>query len=216
MSVASSLSTIEIKEPFWGGETTNICEVEPCTPPRIERKTLLDPMSIRNVGDFLVAWSDRVHVNRMTVLNAEIGNLLYDILDCGHKEVVLNNLMAKIATARNASELSVPLWSYNTVEYDSDLEGTSWADKPYGEFDTMHEFIRDAGYETYISASNIRVHQVILNTAALSRLASAFDDEYFIIKTTKTLQGTINHARVYTVKLILEFWPGGVPQWRKY
>lgn len=221
MSVASSsLSTIEMAEStFWGGEATNICEVEPCTPPRIERQkmsNLLESLDIHELDKFLIAWSDRKYSLRMQILNAEIENLLYDILDSGHKEYVLNSLIDKIATAKDASELNVPLWSYTTTEYDEDQEGTSWADKPYAGFDTMAEWIRNVGYETYISASNVTVHSVITETAALTRLAGTFNDEYFIVRTVKTLQGSEGPAHIYNVKLILEFWPGSVPLWRKY
>jgi len=217
MADVSNISSIEMNDEtlLWGGEPSDLPYF---TPPRIQRKkmTLLDPLDIYELDKYLVAWSDREYHNKVTVLNAEIGNLLYDILDDGRKEAVLNSLIDKIATSKNVSELSVPLWSYNTVEYDNDQEGTSWADKPYQGFDTMREWARDAGYETYISASNVTVHEVIIGTAALHRLKRAFNDEHFIVETVKTLQGTINNAKVYTVNLVLEFWPGGVPLWRKY
>jgi hypothetical protein len=143
----------------------------------------------------------------MAVLNAEVNNLLLDILGHGKKGAVMDALVDVIATAKSVKDLKVPLWSYKTVEYGHDAEGTSWADKPYDGYETSREWCRVYGCETYVSASHYSANYLFKNTDAMTRLAAAFSDDYFRIGTHKVLEWDDGAVRAYTVYLSLEFWP---------
>jgi hypothetical protein len=212
-----SFSTIEIKdenELFWGGDEPQTPPpvvraqlIAPGAPAREKRRDPLQPLDANVLDEILVAWSDRSHQNRMAVLNAEADNLLMDILGHGRKERVMDALADTIATAKRNIELKVPLWSYKTVEYGRDIEGTSWADKPYDGFTSSRDWARCYGYETYITASRYSVDYIFKHTDAMKRLAEAFSDEYFRVVKHKTLDWDDGEVCCYTVSLWLEFWP---------
>ena len=212
-----SFSTIEIKdenENLWGGDEPQTPPpvvraqlIAPGAPAREKRRDPLQPLDTNMLDEILVAWSDRSHQNRMAVLNAEADNLLMDILGHGHKEAVMDALADVIATAKGVTELKVPLWSYKTVEYERDAEGTSWADMPYDGFETSREWAQYYGYETHVSASRYSVEYLFKHTDAMKRLEAAFADEYFRVVKHKVLDCEDEAARAYTVYLTLEFWP---------
>jgi hypothetical protein len=220
-----SFSTIDIKEEnFWGG-------VEPQTPPPVIRAQLkvpnapsrdikardpLKPLDTNALDELLVAWSVRSHQNRMAVLNAEADNLLTDILGNGRKERVLDALTDTIATAKRRTDLKVFLWSYKTVEYGRDIEGTSWADKPYDGFTTSRDWARCYDYETYITASRYSVDYIFKHTDAMKRLVEAFSDKYFKVTKRKTVDYADGEVTCYTVNLWLEFWPSKTAEVRHY
>jgi hypothetical protein len=208
-----SVSTIEIKDetcwmdvPQTPPPVVRAQLVAPDAPARVRRDPL-KPLDINALDEILVAWSDRSYQNRMAVLNAEADNLLWDILGAGKKEAVMDALTDIIATAKGVTELKVPLWSYKTVEYDYDAEGTSWADKPYDGFDTSREWAHHYGYETHVSASRYSVEYLFKHTDAMKRLEAAFADDYFRVVKHKVLDCEDEAARAYTVYLTLEFWP---------
>jgi len=212
-----SFSTIEIKdenELFWGGEEPQTPPpvvraqlIAPGAPAREKRRDPLQPLDANVLDEILVAWSDRSHQNRMAVLNAEADNLLMDILGHGHKERVMDALADTVAAAKRNTELKVPLWSYKTVEYGHDIEGTSWADKPYDGFTTSREWAQYYGYETHVSASRYSAEYLFKHTDAMKRLAEAFSDEYFRVVKHKTLDWDDGEVCAYTISLWLEFWP---------
>lgn len=218
-----SFSTIEIKDEnanFWGGE-------EPQTPPPVVRAQMapgaparpsrdpLKPLDPNALDEILVAWSARSHQNRMAVLNAEADNLLTDILGNGRKERILDALADTIATAKHRTDLKLFLWSYKTVEYGRDIEGTSWADKPYDGFTTSRDWARCYGYETYITASRYSAEYIFKHTDAMKRLVEAFSDKHFKVTKRKTIDYTDSEVHCYTVNLWLEFWPSKTVEARK-
>lgn len=204
-----SVSTIEIKD--------ENCWVDvPQTPPRVARAQVVpgaparvrrDPLKPLDINGLLVTWSDRSYQNRMAVLNAEADNLLWDILGAGKKEAVMDALVDVIGSAKRVTDLKVPLWSYKTVVYKRDAEGTSWAEKPYGGFETSREWSHYHGYETHVTASRYSVDYLFRHTDAMTRLAAAFADDYFRIGKNTVLDWEDEGAKAYTVYLTLEFWP---------
>ena len=202
-----SVSTIEFKDVPQTPPPVVRTRIEAPGAPARERRDPLKPLNIKELDRFLVAWSDRSYQNRMAVLNAEADNLLLDILGAGKKDAVMDALMVVIGSAKGVTELKVPLWSYKTVTYKRDAEGTSWAEKPYEGFETSRDWARHHKYETHVAASRYSAEYLFKHTDAMKRLAAAFSDDYFQIGKRKVLDWEDEAAKAYTIHLTLEFWP---------
>ena len=187
----------------------------PSTPPLPPPPSLpcyRTPLSFHDILKLRQTWKLRCRTINTDTWKRHIDRLLEEILGHGRKEAILEALTATIETATDIHELSVCMYEYNTTTYHKDDTGLSSRYKLYKDGKDTETYITEHGGETRLSNSFMSVDKLINETDILHMLVTAFHaKDYFTVSLNSTALYTDDAVTTFRVKIMLNFYPDGIP-----
>ncbi len=119
-----------------------------------------------------------------------------------------------VTTAKSKTDLRIMLWEYSYTDvYDKNNLYKSYTDELGITHCYLADYLQEQGYETEVTGTWVKVHELVRKTNVLKILAAKFGADKF--RVVKQMGNNIDANETFAVRRVqlwLEFFPFGVPK----
>lgn len=194
------------------------------TPPFVP--AYLSPINHADFLDLQNLWRQRQHKLATEKYRPYVEMWLTSILSCNAKQLTLDRMKAVIAHATDPKDIYLPINTFYSAIYLENEEGVSYENQPYTSphgktYATTAEYVKQHNLDSRVTLDtaqdlpNNRKIWLWHNTDFQKRLATAFDFNFFGVRLNRTTAISDQHLLITKYEIILEYFPGGTPLYRR-